>query len=240
MNSPQKTRSMKTCSYCGRENDETLAACPECGTALNVIAPKSASPFFRALTNLSATPLPPDRSASLPISSALRRSIFTCAGLIFVSTAVLIAAQRFFFDLQESSHGGPIGKPGIYAVGMLFTPFVILWLLAITVFYQRICDHRLASRNLATLLALISFILTLLFLWQRDLRPFLPAVFLRRSLGLPPGYPGALLQFMLGAFLLGWFQIWVRKIRKITQTTSVTSAPETENGGPGKTDERRH
>jgi len=152
-----------------------------------------------------------------PVYSTIRKALFTCLGIIFVSTAVLMISQRFFFDLQATSHGGPIGKPGIYGVGLLFAPFVILWLIVTTVFCQRICDNRMASQKLATLLALLSFILTLAFLWQRDLRPFLPAIILRRQLGLPPGYIGPLMQFLLGAFLLGWVKIWLLKIRKKQQ-----------------------
>jgi hypothetical protein len=37
---------MKTCSYCGRENEEALVACRECGTELNLVEPAHASPVF--------------------------------------------------------------------------------------------------------------------------------------------------------------------------------------------------
>jgi hypothetical protein len=215
---------MKTCSYCGTENEAALEACRACGTTLNVLEQTSDSRPFRVLTELSASTLPPANSTASSLFTAIRRALFTCAGIIFVSTAVLMISQRFFFDLQASAHGGPIGKPGIYAVGMLFIPFVILWLLVNLVFSQRICDNRIASRELATLLALLSFILSLLFVWQRDLRSLLPAIILRRSFGLPPGYPGALLQFLLGAFLLGWLQISLRKLRKITPTSPVNTS----------------
>jgi len=215
---------MKTCSYCGQENEDTRATCHECGTAIRLTEPPPASPVVTTDTDISASPLPPATSAASSFLTTIRQALFTCAGIIFVSTAVLMISQRFFFDLQESAHGGPIGKPGIYAVGMLFAPFVILWLLVNLVFSQRICDNRIASRKLATLLSLLSFILTLLFVWQRDLRSFLPAIILRRSFGLPPGYPGALLQFLFGAFLLGWLQIWLRKLRKITPTSPVNAS----------------
>jgi len=35
---------MKTCTYCGRENDDTFATCRECGTELSVIEPTAPTP----------------------------------------------------------------------------------------------------------------------------------------------------------------------------------------------------
>ena len=45
---------MKTCGYCGRENDESLSACRECGTELSPVDPSAPSPTIsrRTLRNL--------------------------------------------------------------------------------------------------------------------------------------------------------------------------------------------
>jgi hypothetical protein len=107
---------------------------------------------------MNTSPPPPTPSASPSAITTLRRALFTCAGIIFVSTAVLIAGQRLFFDLYESSHGGPIGKPGIYAVGMLFIPFLGLWALVNLVFSMRVCTARFSSWKMAAVLSLLTLL----------------------------------------------------------------------------------
>jgi hypothetical protein len=45
---------MKTCGYCGRENDDSLSACRECGTEFSPVEARAPSPTFsrRTLRNL--------------------------------------------------------------------------------------------------------------------------------------------------------------------------------------------
>jgi len=50
-------------------------------------------------------------------------------GTFLASTGLFFLAGGLFFGNAEAQHGGPIGKPGIHGVGMMFGLFVIPFLL---------------------------------------------------------------------------------------------------------------
>lgn len=211
------TPAMKTCPYCGQEHEDTIATCHECGTELSLVG-KTADKSD-ALSRIIS-------SHKTAAHSSSRQVIFTCLGIIFISTAVIMAAGRLFFDLQASAHGGPIGKPGIFAVGILFIPIFLLWVVVNFFFSLAICSSRFPTLKQTIIVGLLAFSLSVLCFWQRDLRYFLPATILRHSIG-PPlgGYVGAFVQFLLGAILLGWVSIWLQKIKRISRTRPPMPCP---------------
>jgi hypothetical protein len=173
------------CVYCGRENGDEEASCRECGTDLQ--------------------PPPQDPSGLPRYRSPVRVAFASGIGAALVCTAAICLAGRLFFDIAEMANGGPIGRPGIYGVGMTFVPFLLPLALGSSVFTFGACIARCPFRWLGVLTAIIALVGAVAVLTSRELRLALPAVLLgkatRSSLG---WYLGATIQLGLGAWLLGW------------------------------------
>src|SRR5688572_28392291 len=92
---------MKSCGFCGRENDDALGHCRECGTSFAVEAPEP--------------PTEPGRRMNPKVLAAIQAG----AGVVLILTAIIFAVTALTFDVEEMKHGGKIGKPGSYAVGIL-------------------------------------------------------------------------------------------------------------------------
>jgi hypothetical protein len=127
-------------------------------------------------------------------------------GSVLIPTGVGFAAMRAFFDIHEIANGGPIGKPGVYAVGMMGA-FFILPPVAIgaVIFAFVVCLLRCQTRahGFASALAALGVIIAL-FAFS-ELRFLFPAVLLGKLTHSSVGwYLGSVIQLGLGAWLLGW------------------------------------
>jgi len=123
------------------------------------------------------------------------------SSFVLVASAAMIIASRIAFDQAVAEHGGPIGKPGIYAVGMLAALFSALALILVLPLLTTACVARFHAWGLAGTLAGLLVLIGLSYF--RGLNSLLPARLLGRSIGQSRAYYiGAALQIGLGVGLL--------------------------------------
>ena len=180
---------MKRCSYCGRESEESSMSCRECGTELCIHQPSTG-----------------DEDSNSPLSSNALVTLKSIIGVVLISTGVYFTTSRVFFDLQELTNGGPIGKLGIYAVGILFLPFWFILAVGSFIFTLVIFCRLTEGRFYALIGAIVSLAILALFFFRPRFGIFLPASLMGKATGLSiVGHFGSALQLTMGAWLLGWF-----------------------------------
>ncbi len=182
---------MKSCGYCGRENGDEASRCNECGTAL-----------------WCPDHVPSDEGSEVSVrryDSSFHLSLKVGAAFVLIATAIFLVAARIVFDLVKVLHGGEIGKPGVYAVGMVAGIVALLVMAFVTPLLAVACARRCRSTFQGVVTICVSGIAIFGFFSVRELRWLLPGVVLGRVAGGAPSfYFGALIQLALGAWLLGW------------------------------------
>jgi hypothetical protein len=127
-------------------------------------------------------------------------------GSVLIPTAVGFIAMRAFFDIQEIAQGGPIGKPGVFAVGMMGA-FLILppVVIGAVIFAFAACLSRCEAKAIGVISALAAIAVTFALFIFRPLLLLFPAVLLGKLTHSSVGwYLGSMLQLGAGAWLLGW------------------------------------
>lgn len=182
---------MKSCGYCGRENGDEASRCNECGTAF--CCPDH---------------VPSDESGEVSVrgyDSSFHLSLKVGAAFVLIATATFLVAARIVFDLVKVLHGGEIGKPGVYAVGIVAGIVALLVMAFVTPLLAVACARRCRSTSLGVVTVFVSALVVVALFSVRASRWLLPSVVLGRVAGGAPSfYFGALIQLALGAWLLGW------------------------------------
>ena len=173
---------MKSCSYCGRENNEACARCFECGTSFSSNEPEIVSSEYRPSPRLFGT-------------------IRAIIGFVFIASTVIVICSRLALDMAVAEHGGPIGKPGIYGVGILalfYTVFALIFVLPVLV---AACIARFGADGGG--ISFLGLLLLASLLSVKGLKFLLPAYLLGGLIKFPPAYyVGAAIQLGLGIWLL--------------------------------------
>jgi len=180
---------MKPCGYCGRANHAASIRCFECGTEF----PSPDQPVG------GQPPPPPAQRRVLP--PGLCALLKATGAFVLVASAGMIIASRIALDHAVAEHGGPIGKPGIYAVGMLAFFYSVLALILIVPLLTTACVARHHAWGLAG--SLVGVLLMLGLFCFRSLNSLLPARLLGKAVGQSWAYyTGAAVQAGLGVWLL--------------------------------------
>lgn len=189
---------MNLCGYCGRENDEDAMCCRECGTS-----------FETLLLEQHDSAAEPD---AWLFNSHLGVAFSSVLGVILIATGAESAILRAFYDVEVLANGGPFGKPGIYAVGIVAIVFVLPpILIGAFVFTFAVCMKRCQVKWHGCLAAIIALACLTSLVLLRDLRSFLPTVLLGTLTGSSVGwYIGSIFQITVGAWLQGWIA-WPRE-----------------------------
>ena len=85
---------MKSCSYCGRENEDTAAQCRECGTDLRPTVPVAARPLSPRTLRVLARLGPLILTAAcvlitVDVSDAGRRAIYPLGFVVFIASPLI-------------------------------------------------------------------------------------------------------------------------------------------------------
>jgi hypothetical protein len=180
---------MKVCGYCGRQNEEPVLQCSECGTAFTTDA---------SWTLADVAEWRPKSASGLALATGL--------GALLIATGVYLAAGRACLDI-----GGPpsAAPPRFYSYIIRMPPVLDAFLsIGATVLIFVVCNVRCRTKwqGIATALVALSLAAFLKCVpgtsWS-----VMPAVFLlaitHSSVGF---YIGATLQLAIGAWLLGWLR----------------------------------
>lgn len=130
---------MKVCEYCGRENEDTLVFCAECGTLL--IPPKPA-PADTALTSPPPLPAEPPRElraglATLVFLAYLAAQVF--CGFLAAVVASFMAGRRGLHDREAVAAALEKVMPAMLLAALLLGGLVAVWV-AIALFRSRLQD----------------------------------------------------------------------------------------------------
>ena len=190
---------MKTCGYCGRENDDVATHCKECGTSFITETPGK----FRDAANWT-----PKSPLGLTFTSGLA-ALLICTGIFF-------AIGRVMRDILRMHHIGNTGVSANYDVDMFIHPAITwtLFSLGALLFTFFVCYNRCLkeSHGIITTIITLGIVALLTFgpMFMPSLFSFmclLPVILIGMSTGLSAGYYiGATLQILVGAWLLGWFK----------------------------------
>jgi hypothetical protein len=184
------TTSRKTCAYCGKQNDEAVLLCQECGT-----------PF---------TVAPPIASSAPVLVSRSGYEVATGLGVLLIALALFFAVGRVFGGVLPARV--PYQRYATYSFFASFKPAPFIAFLGIYPIFA-LCRARFqkahALRTAAVIILLVSvlsllprIVLATMFLWC------LPAVlFEMLSHSSAGSYVGAALQSGLGAFVLIRFRL---------------------------------
>lgn len=182
---------MKSCAYCGRENADEAANCFECGTLFSVEE--------EARDNLKGA------GSSWTHNLSLRMALKAGGGFVLIGTAVVLMIGRIVLDLVEAEHGGKIGKPGIYGVGVIALIVALPIMAFVLPLLGRACVTRCKNIGAGVATTLVALLTMMVLFSAREFRWFLPAYFFGRLTGTSVGYyVGSGIQLVLGAWLLGW------------------------------------
>lgn len=190
---------MKLCGCCGHESEEEVTHCAGCGTAfVAAVPPGSNSPLRHGLDS--------------PLGGALSSVL----GSVLIPTGIGFAAMRLFFDVQELANGGPMDKPGVFAVGMMGALFILPPLaLGTVIFAFTVCLSRCQRRAQGLASALVAISVVLVLVACREFWVLFPAVLLGKATHSSVGwYLGSAIQLGIGAWLLGWFDRWKKQQRR--------------------------
>jgi len=192
---------MKSCGYCGRQNDEPVTFCSGCGTELTSVA---SPPSSGGVGNWDSTS--PFRLGG-PVAAAL--------GVVLLSTAFYFAVGSASFQVVSlffggSRTGGPVG--GFRLAMVMSWPMTILWGVGVIVLAYMVFKARCGGRGRAAVAtaATIAIVLIVRFvpgIWWLAFPAVALSIFTRSSIGC---YIGALLQCAIAAWLLGWHR-WPKR-----------------------------
>jgi hypothetical protein len=211
---------MKTCAYCGRENDDIIEHCGGCATPFT--ASKTPGTFADAVN---WTPTSPAELASTSGLAAL----LICTGIFF-------ATCRAMGDLVGMKQVIHTAGPARYVqVGSIVYPAITLTLFSLGMlsFTFFVCYKRCLkdSHAIFTAIATLGIIATLTLgpIFCPSLFSLLfvvPVVLIGMSTGGSIGYYiGAALQIFAGAWLLGWFKLRKAPKHLENQHPSAVSIP---------------
>lgn len=190
---------MKSCDYCGRENDDLATHCRECGTSFDKVP--STSGDFR-----------------LKLQSPVGLAVTSGLAALFISTGIYCAIGRFSLHLYHLHHPDAIFQPpyGHDAIIMYKSVERIL-MLGFAVFTFAVCFMRCQKRWQAFIVGIIVLgILALPRFFPGSLAA-VPAFIIGMGTNSSFGfYIGSVLQIVFGAWLLGWFSR--RRIQDGTHT----------------------
>lgn len=173
---------MKSCSYYGRLNHDTQSHCLECGTSFSSSEP--------ALVRSEHRPCP-----------RLVGGVAATIGFVFVASTALVLGSRIAWDQAVAEHGGPIGKPGIYGVGIAALFYSIFGLILVLPVLVAGCAARFGAMGLGISLGGLLVLASLFFV--RGLRFLLPAYLIGDITRCSPAYYiGAAIQLGAGIWLL--------------------------------------
>ncbi len=194
---------MKTCRYCGRENDDTAVYCGGCWKSFTTETPGKFSDVVRWT---SKSPL------GVAFTSGLA-ALFICTGIFFT-------IGRIMRDIVRMHHIDN-GVPANYDICVFVHPAITwtLFSLGALIFTFFICYNRCQKKTHGIITAIITLgIIALLTVGLSSLVyiPYpecqvIPLLVPMIALGLTTGfsagyYIGAALQIVVGAWLLGWFK----------------------------------
>ena len=189
---------MKACSYCGRENDDAVLQCIECGTSFSTEPSGTLADVARW-------------SPRSPLELALTSGV----AAVLISTGIYFTIGRLTRDIFRMFYTADTGMPVGYDVVMFFRASITQPLLSIgaTTFTLIVCCRRCQSRAQGVSTAIAAVGVFALLQYGPMLLPglfyllwFLPVIFLGLGTGHSAGYyVGAALQVLAGAWLLGWF-----------------------------------
>jgi DNA-directed RNA polymerase subunit RPC12/RpoP len=189
---------MKSCGYCGKENDDTAMQCTECGSQLIVETRGKIADAMRWT---------PKSALGIAFTSGLA-ALLICTGIFFT-------IGRFMRDILRMHGAGNAGVPANYDVVMFYHPAITwtIFSLAALFFIFFTCYDHCVKQSHGIITAITTICITALLtigpLFLPGLFPFLwflPAVLIGMSTGLSVGYYiGAAVQVFAGAWLLGWF-----------------------------------
>lgn len=104
------------------------------------------------------------------------RVLITAYGCFLIFAAAKLIVVNLYFDMEEARHGGPIGKPGIYAVGMMFAIiFAPALNLIFVVSTGPICGMAMRGARGTILAFALGATLITANMWTRWCRPLDPA-----------------------------------------------------------------
>lgn len=184
---------MKACGYCGRENDENVSNCSECGTSVIMEESSKSGGVIQSLRS----------PAGVLITGAL--------GVLLIITALFFAIGRALVEVGILPGLPPKEYADVYSFFTSVRPAPFLALVAVVPIF-RFCRARSRALRLGTvvgtfvasiaviLAVLPIFVPTLVSLWC------IPAMLFGGAGSSVGYYAGAVLQLCLGASLIIWFR----------------------------------
>ena len=122
-------------------------------------------------------------------------------GFVFVASTALVVGSRIAWDMAVAEHGGPIGKPGIYGVGIVALLYSIFGLVFVLPVLIATCVGRFGADGCR--ISFMGLLLVLSIFCIRGLKFLLPAYLLGAMTRLSPAYyVGAAIQLAIGIWLL--------------------------------------
>lgn len=126
-------------------------------------------------------PVRPVQEANPTIRTQLLRVVLVGYACFLVCNAIFLMAVNLYFDLEETELGRPIGKPGVYAVGMMFmlvwAPVISIGSVAVSWFLSVLTFK---SPGKAILASFIASGLSIAAIWLRLPKLFSPAFILMK------------------------------------------------------------
>jgi hypothetical protein len=194
----QSQKSMKSCNYCGRENEDATTHCKECGTSFGEETIGAPVDFRRALQS----PL------GLAVTSGL--------GTFFICTGIYAIVGRVSLHIFYIHHPEFILPPNAHDFIIIYSSIWRLLMVGFAVFTFTICWLRCQKKWQAVVVAIISFGVTASLRFMPWFLYFVPALAIGFTTNSSAGYYiGSIFQIGIGAWLLGWFS--QRKIQNAIQ-----------------------
>ena len=163
-------------------NDDAKAHCLECGTSFSSSEPAMVRSGHRPCPRLAA-------------------SVAAAIGFAFVASTALVVGNRLAWDLAVAEHGGPIGQPGIYGVGIAALFYSIFGLILVLPVLVAGCVARFGAMGLGISFGGLLLLVSLFFV--RGLKFLLPAYLIGATTRFSPAYyVGAAIQLGTGIWLL--------------------------------------
>ena len=182
---------MKACGYCGRKNEETAEHCSECATPFVADAPDTPKILTRT------------------VESGLRLALLNGFGILLILLALFFTIGRLYAEYRMP----PQQMPSYVAYSVFSStapaPFIVL-VAAVPIFF--VCRARSRQRRSGIITAVVIIGIAAVVIVLAKIMPMIvmfwcwPALLIgsatRSSFGF---YIGALLQIVIGAWLVIWF-----------------------------------
>ena len=179
---------MKTCEYCGRDNEDIVTHCRECGTSLDKETPHTLKDFRQFVRS----PL------GLAVTSGLAS--------FFISTGIYCAVGRVCLYIFNVHYPKSIVPPYAREVIIMFPSIGRPLMVGLVVFTFAICWIRCQKSWQAILVAIIALGLMAMPVFVPGFLWIVPGVAFGVTTDSSPGYyVGSAFQLAAGAWLLGWF-----------------------------------